>query len=288
MSTRHTSASGGSSATTAGSASSRLPRTVRAGSARASAEAAAKRVTAPASGGMHAASQASVAGVGEVERLDVDPDPVGEHRHRRRERWLAGPHGTGQLHARGRVADHALAARCPVGVPVAVEVQAQPGAGAEVHERERAVLGGRDPAEHGQHVDAPADLVHLVPVPSGELPYAVAARVGELRQLGPEAGVRRRLRPARHRVVPRERRVRLLGDEVLQHRGQQQRRQPVGRDLGREAAQHVLAGDRGEGRGGEPPARRRVRWRPRVRDGHRLPGDDLGSGHGEIVDRRAE
>ena len=288
MSTRHTSASGGSSATTAGSASSRLPRTVRAGSALASAEAAAKRVTAPASGGMHAASQASVAGSARSSGSTSIPT---------RSASTGTDGGSGGSPVRTAQDSCTPAAGspttrsplgCPVGVPVAVEVQAQPGAGAEVHERERAVLGGRDPAEHGQHVDAPADLVHLVPVPSGELPYAVAARVGELRQLGPEAGVRRRLRPARHRVVPRERRVRLLGDEVLQHRGQQQRRQPVGRDLGREAAEHVLAGDRGEGRGGEPPARRRVRWRPRVRDGHRLPGDDLGSGHGEIVDRRAE
>ena len=161
---------------------------MRAGSALASAEAAANRVTAPASGGMHAVSQASVAGSARSSGSTSIPT---------RSASTGTDGGSGGSPARTAQDSCTPAAGspttrsplgCPVGVPVAVEVQAQPGAGAEVHERERAVLGGGDPAEHGQHVDAPADLVHLVPVPSGELPHAVAARVGELRQLGAEAG----------------------------------------------------------------------------------------------------
>jgi hypothetical protein len=69
-------------------------------------------------------------------------------------------------------------------------------------------VGGGDRAEHRQHVDAAADLVHLVAVRLAQLRDAVAPRSRESRQLRAGRGIRRRMYATRHRVVPGDQRVR--------------------------------------------------------------------------------
>jgi hypothetical protein len=127
-------------------------------------------------------------------------------------------------------------------------VRAEPGAGAQIDQRDRAIVGGGDHAERRQHVNAAADLVHLVAVRPAQWCDAVPPRGRECRQLRAERGIRRRLLASRYGVVPRDRRIRLGPDEVLEDRGQQQRREAVGWDLGGQVQQDAVPRDRRERR----------------------------------------
>ena len=217
--------------------------------------------------------------VGHVDGAGVEAGPLGDGRQAGGRGPERAAHGAvqGQLRLR-RAAD--LAAD-PVAVPV--QVQAEPGAGAEVSQRDRAGPGQRGDAQH--ELRAAGDLVHLVP-PARALGHDVvqpvrAERPGRRLEAVVEPGLDR-LRP-RHREVGRQRRRPVPADQEGDGRAGQQRGQPVRRQRRQAAEQFVVAGDGPQQRRGQPPGRRGVRRRPARGHLERLGADRGGriSGHTE-------
>ena len=197
--------------------------------------------------------------VGQVQRLAVHPDSRTDPGQMIAHGRTARPHLAAQRHRRAGVAgDEAVAVGQAVRVAVPVEVQPQPGARAQVDQRQRARVVRGHQRQRRQHVQAPPDLVHLVAVLPAQPAQRLLLGPGEGAQRGTETVVARGLRTTGVRVVRRQVPWLDLGHPAGDRRAEQQRRQPLGRQLGGEVEEHVLLGDRVERLGGQPPARRGV------------------------------
>ncbi len=184
-----------------------------------------------------------------VQRVAVDADPLGDGR----QHGPRGRPGAADLAAQG----HGRAARAgglaAHQIAVAVQVQAQPGAGAQVGQADQA--GARDHGRgHAQrHLGAPGHLAHLV---AAALAFRRdIVRPGRQERLGGpgEAVVEPGLRGSRLGEIGGQRGGPVPADQVRDGRAGQQGGQPVGRQPGQPAEQLVVRRDGLEQAGREPP-----------------------------------
>ena len=211
--------------------------------------------------------------VGDVERLGVDPDADrdGRRRGRQRRRARAAQLGLQRDRRVGR-ADLERGGAAPIAIAVGVQVQGEARAGADVDERQRPARVGRDGGDRGQQVRAARRLAHLVAVRAGQGEQLVAVGEAERAQLAREVRRERRLPVAR-----RERAGERIGAVALDERhdrgDEQERREAIGVDPGRERQQLRIVAQRGEERRGQRPRGRRPGAGPRRGELLRLRSD---------------
>jgi hypothetical protein len=208
--------------------------------------------------------------VAQVDRVRVDADPFGHRREAGGRRAAVAAHLAAQAHAGGRRPERCAAHL----VAVALQVQPEPGSGAQVNQRDRLAARARRGRDAERDLGAAGHLVHLVP-PAGADPGDVVRADGhEVLGRGEEAVVEPRLRRSRHREVTGQRLGAVAAHQERDRRTGQQRGQAVPRQAGQPLAQRVMRGDGLEQRGCQPPGRRGVRPGPARRDLERL-GPDL-------------
>jgi hypothetical protein len=188
-----------------------------------------------------------------IQGAAVDPDPPGDRRQDRARGQPGAADVAAQAHGGvrrpGGVTGHDVA--------VPVQVQSQPGPGAQVGQADRvgAREGGRGDAQ--RDLRAPGHLVHLVAAPLA-FRHDVVQPGRDERPGGPgEAVIERGLRPSRLGEIGRQRFRPVPADQVGDGRAGQQGGQPVGWQRGQPAEQFPVGGDGLEQAGGQPPGR----WR---------------------------
>jgi hypothetical protein len=197
-------------------------------------------------------------GVGQVDRIKIDPDSGGDRRQAGRRRRDRAADLTGQ----GQAGLSRAVRAGPEPVPVTVQLQPEPRSGAQIDQGHR--IGGSGAGRRDAHGDlgAPGNLVHLVPAALAQLGNVIQALRAELPERREEPFVKPRLGRAVFGEVPGQRDRAVAPHQERDGGAAQQRGQSVRRKCGQPVQQAVVRCDRLEQRGGQPPRPRRARRRP--------------------------